>query len=119
MVSSSWWRRFATWFTHLRNRPNRVPDPVRAVGSILIRPQHGDARRAVVTGAAHGLERDERRLAVVVPDVKLVVERVSRSRRAPDCTGEHPQHVPEPAGFVLAFGVRGHLDVLGPHGPRE
>jgi hypothetical protein len=52
--------------------PLQVETLVALAGSILIRPHDGPDRLAVVPGAAHGLEADERRgpLPVVVADVQ-------------------------------------------------
>ena len=70
--------------------------------SILLGHHHGQDRLALVACPGEGLEPDQRRdaFAVVVADVDGEADFVSLA--APGGQGQHPKHVPQPAGLALA-----------------
>jgi hypothetical protein len=69
----------------------------------------GDNRLAVIAGAAHGFEPDQRRraLTVVVADVDGKADLAGNAFAPAGGKRQQKEHIPQPAGFVLAGNARG------------
>src|SRR5262245_38321896 len=85
--------------------------------SILIPEHDGDARRAVIVWAADCLEPNQRRRSILVVVADMDGEANLRSAAPSDGQPEHPNDIPQPAGFILTSHTRRDSNASLPHGP--